>query len=222
MKKLMGLTIGLTMTATALAETALVCRTAENSKTQIEVMVTGEADSMMMKVNHPLAGVMNQEASASRIVSTKIGGGSMYRSDLGSLSVNMTTAPAKDGTRVGTFVLKSLNQTSKLNCKREEVVIQEEETEQKGIAGKVNLYKLQYEPDVLLVSISGAAAKELYDSITTEAISLMSIPEKSVNQKIGDNMTCTASKDKMKKGAKTEITCEIMLRKGKALDGAAG
>ena len=221
MKKLIGLTLGLSMTMTAFAETALVCRTAENSKTFIEVSMIGDAESLIMKVNHPLAGVMNQESSAQRIVSSKIGGGSMYRSDLGTLSLNMTTAPAKDGTRPGTFVLKSLNQTSKLNCKHEELA-QQEDTEQKGLAGKAHVYRLQYEADVHVISITGAAAKELYDSIQTEAISLMSIPEKTVQQKIGDNMTCTASKDKMKKGSKAEITCEIMMRKGKALDGAAG
>jgi hypothetical protein len=119
MKNSTVLVMGLLLSTSAFAESILTCKTDVRSRTPIQVEIsTTDSTSIVMTVDHPLAGVMHQTAKGTETGSPRAGGGTVFESKLGKLEYNGTTSPNADGTRRGVFTLKSLNQKTDLNCSR--------------------------------------------------------------------------------------------------------
>jgi hypothetical protein len=78
--------------------------------------------------------------------------------------------------------------------------------------------EIKTENDVQIITIHGQRAYSIYNSIRTEALRIMSVPEKMVYQKIGDQSVCTRMSSLTNKSSKSEFSCEIRMRDDKILN----
>lgn len=87
--------------------------------------------------------------------------------------------------------------------------------------GKASAYRVDADPSVIVVSITGNAAELLYRSLDGQYPEVVLSATES--QIVGPNMSCSkVSKVRGVTGKKTAYQCEIMMRDGQVLDGAAG
>jgi hypothetical protein len=88
--------------------------------------------------------------------------------------------------------------------------------------GKSDLYRMKYDQSVMVLNIEGSPARAIYDSLTGKAIDLGSDGMVTL-QKVGANVSCIKIEASERLLEDDDgYSCQINLREGVALPGAAG